>query len=61
MRVNIDEIVECGDKLYYDINPGSQKDVPSMFYVRLEREWVEWKESESPDSFYDFCKKKLNL
>jgi len=36
MQVNTSEVIECGDKLYYDINPNSKMDVPSMFYVRLE-------------------------
>jgi hypothetical protein len=61
MQVNTSEVVECGNKLYYDINPNSKMDVPSMFYVRLENEWIKWKESESELSFYDFCKSMLTL
>ena len=44
---------KCRFKLTYSI--------PSMFYVRLEKEWVKWKESGSKLSFYDFCKSQLNV
>ena len=36
-------------------------DVPSMLYVRVEKEWVKWKECGSELSFYDFCKSQLNV
>ena len=54
------EVIECGNKLYYDINPESKMDVPSMFYVKLESKWYEWKHSGSELNFYDFCKSQLN-
>lgn len=57
--INITEVIECGDKLYYDINPNSKHDVPSMFYERLEKEWLKWKESNSQLTFYEFCKSQL--
>lgn len=57
--MNTTEIIECGDKLYYDINPDSKKDVPSIFYERLEKEWVKWKDSGSQLSFYEWCKAQL--
>jgi len=60
MKVNINEIIECGHKLYYDINPNSEMDVPSMFYERLEKEWVKWKESGSELSFYEYCKHSIS-
>jgi hypothetical protein len=59
MNVNYNEVAECGDKLYYDINPNTQMDVPSYFYMKLEKYWVEWKESNSKLTFYDYCKDKL--
>jgi hypothetical protein len=59
MKVNTNDVIECGNKLYYDINPNSKMDVPSMFYERLEKECVKWKESGSELSFYDYCKKKI--
>lgn len=59
-KFSLDDVIECGNKLYYDINPNSKMDVPSMFYDRLEKEWVKWKESKSELSFYDFCKSQLN-
>lgn len=59
MKVNTNDVIECGNKLYYDINPNSKMDVPSMFYERLEKEWVKWKDSYSELSFYDFCKKNI--
>lgn len=59
MKSNFNDVIECGNKLYYDINPNSKMDVPSMFYEKLEKEWIKWRESESNSSFYDFCKSKL--
>ena len=59
MVVNISEVIKCGDKLYYDINPKSKMDVPSYFYQRLEKEWVIWKEEGNNIPFYDFCKKRI--
>jgi hypothetical protein len=56
LRVNTNDVIECGDKLYYDINPNSKRDVPSFFYERLEKEWMKWKESKSELTFYEFCK-----
>ena len=32
MKVSYSEVIECGNKLYYDINPKSKKDVPSFFF-----------------------------
>ncbi len=61
MKVNLREVIECGNKLYYDINPSCKMDIPSMFYEMLETEWVKWKEDESELSFYDFCKSNLNI
>ncbi len=55
----VGDVIECGDKLYYDINPNSKMDVPSSFYVRLEKEWVKWEQSKSTLSFYEFCKAQL--
>jgi hypothetical protein len=60
MKPNYGEVVECGDKLYYDINPDSKMDVPSFFYERLEEEWLKWKKSSSALSFYDYCKKEIS-
>jgi hypothetical protein len=60
MNINYTEVTECGDKLYYDINPNSKKDVPSLFYERLEKEWMKWKESDSRLTFYEYCKSQLS-
>ena len=59
-NVNFGDVITCGNKLYYDINPNSKTNVPSYFYERLEKEWIEWKKSESARSFYDFCKAQLS-
>lgn len=61
MQVNTIEVIECGNKLYYEINPNSKMDVPSMFYMKLEKVWVKWKECGSELSFYDFCKLQFNI
>ena len=53
------EVIKCGDKLYYDINPNSKMDVPSGFYVRLEKEYDKWVDSKSELGFYEFCKAQL--
>ncbi len=58
-QINLDEVIECGNKIYYDINPNSKKDVPSALYERLEREFVKWKESGSDLGFYEYCKARL--
>jgi hypothetical protein len=59
----IGDVVECGNKLYYNLNPNSKMDVPSYFYERLEPEWDKWVESKEcfNISFYDYCKSKVNL
>lgn len=57
--IDYNDIIECGNKLYYDINPNSKKDVPSFFYELLEKEYIKWIESDNELSFYDFCKSKL--
>lgn len=55
----IDDVIECGDRLYYDINPNSKMDVPSIFYERLEKEWDKWMDTKSELQFYDFCKSQI--
>ena len=57
-EINYNEVVACGNKLYYDINPNSVTDVPSLFYERLESEWRKWKQDEGGMSFYEYCKRK---
>lgn len=59
--INYNDVIECGNKLYYDINPESKMDVPSFFYEKLEKEYVEWVGLNIESSFYDFCKSKLKL
>jgi len=59
MSVNISEVIKCGNKLYYDINPNSKKDVPSFFFEKLEGKYLEWVECKSELDFYEFCKKEL--
>lgn len=54
-----EDVIECGNKLYYDINPDSKRDVPSIFYERLEKEWIKWKNTRTDLSFYEFCKSNL--
>ena len=61
MKVSYSEVIECGNKLYYDINPKSKKDVPSFFFEKLEKKWIEWKENNSKLSFYNFCKEQFNI
>lgn len=53
-----DEIIECGNKLYYDINPNSKMDVPSYFYEKLEKVYVTWRTEGSNKDFYEYCKHK---
>lgn len=52
-------VIECGDKLYYDINPDSKRDVPSFFYEKLEGEYEEWNKSGSQLEFYEWCLEKI--
>jgi len=59
IHIDTGVVIECGDKLYYDINPNSKRDVPSVFYERLEKEYIKWKKSESSSSFYEYCKSQL--
>jgi hypothetical protein len=61
MKVNLREVIECGDKLYYDINPSCKMNIPSMFYEMLEQEWIKWKDAGSELSFYEFCKSNLKV
>lgn len=55
----ISEVIVCGNKLYYDINPETKMDVPSSFYVRLEKEYDLWISDISDESFYQHCLDKL--
>ena len=57
--INTDLIIEVAEKLYYDINPKSKMDVPSIFYERVENEFKKWSESRVNISFYDHCKQLL--
>jgi len=56
MKVNYVEVIECGDKLYKLINPNTTMDVPSYFYMKLEKKWLDWKQSKSELSFCEYCK-----
>lgn len=56
---NYDDIIECGDKLYYEINPRSKMNVPSYFYEKLEKYYNEWRINKN-GTFYDYCKNALS-
>jgi len=55
----ISEVINCGNKLYYDINPKTKMDVPSYFYMRLEKEYDLWISDKSTITFYDYCLNKV--
>lgn len=55
----IDEVIKCGDKLYYDINPESKMDVPSSFYRYLEKEFDKWSSEGRKKTFYEYCLYKV--
>jgi len=57
--MNTSKIIECGQKIYYDINPNSKMDIPSYFYELLEPIYDEWKIQKSNINFCDYCKLKL--
>jgi hypothetical protein len=61
MKVNLTDIIKCGNKLYYDINPNSKMDVPSIFFEKLEQDWIKWKKNNIKISFYEYCKNKYVL
>ena len=53
------EVIKCGDKLYYDLNPKTKMDVPSSFYEKLESYFDVWAREQPPLSFYDYCLQKV--
>jgi len=59
--INYNEVIKCGEKLYRDINPNSNKDVPSYFFEKLEGYYELWERSHSDLNFYEFCKDKLKI
>jgi hypothetical protein len=59
--VKIDDVIACGNKLYYELNPGSKMDVPSMFYEMLDSHWETWYKDHTNISFYEYCKSKSKL
>ncbi|MCK5017283.1 MAG: hypothetical protein KAS32_09430 [Candidatus Peribacteraceae bacterium] len=59
MISKIAEVIKCGNKLYYDINPNTKMDVPSSFYERLESYFDAWVKEDSRETFYKYCLSKL--
>ena len=61
-RGKIDEVIICGDKLYYDLNPNSKMvDVPSHFYEMLEGVYDKWSAQKENILFYDYCLKMYGI
>jgi hypothetical protein len=53
------EVIKCGDKLYYYLNPFPTRDVPSSFYEKLESYFDVWAREQPPLSFYKYCLQKM--
>ena len=53
-------IITVAEKLYYEANPNTKKDVPSFAYEQVETENLRRIKSQSKLSLYDWCKQELN-
>lgn len=59
---DINSVIGCAEKLYYDVNPNTNMDVPSYFYEKVEQErpgWFSHIESGGRMDFYEYCKDRL--
>lgn len=54
------DIIKVAEKLYYEINPNTKIDVPSIAYRMVENWAKEWKQSDQMISLYDWIKINKN-
>ena len=59
MSIILNDVIEVGDKLYYEINPNTKMDVPSFFYEKIESLKERWIYLSDISPLYDYCKKEL--
>ena len=59
MSIILNDVIEVGDKLYYEINPNTKMDVPSFFYEKIESLKGRWVYLSDISTLYDYCKKEL--
>jgi hypothetical protein len=59
MSINMNDLIQVGEKLYREINPDSKMNVPSMFFESLEpirEEWLWY--GKVGETLYKYCKTK---
>ena len=56
---NKDDIIEVAEKLYYEANPNTKMDVPSMVYEKVENANKRRIKAQSKLSLYDWCKQEM--
>ena len=61
MHENLDsqEVMRIAEKLYYDINPETKMDVPSIAYEKVESLHKYYELCGSGVDFYSFCHARL--
>ena len=57
--MEMNDIVEVAEKLYYEANPTTKKDIPSFVYEQIEKADKRRFEARSELNLYDWCKLEL--
>ena len=52
-------VIEVAEKLYYEANPSTKMDVPSMVYVKVHNANRRRIQAQSKLSLYDWCKQEM--
>ena len=55
----MDDIIKVAEKLYYEANPNTKKDVPSYAYEQVEASNSRRMAVKSELSLYDWCKHEI--
>ncbi len=57
----MNDIIEVAERLYREMNPHSLQDVPSFAYERVEKWSLEWLQSKSNLTLYDWIKENKQI
>tara|TARA_Y100000310_G_C20445746_1_gene698317 strand:+ start:576 stop:752 length:177 start_codon:yes stop_codon:yes gene_type:complete len=56
----MEDIITVAERIYYEANKGTNMDVPSCAYERVEELYHAWVKSSQNLSLYDFCKSQMS-
>lgn len=55
IEIDTNLVIQVAEKLYYLINSTTTMDIPSIFYEKIEKLFIDWKNTKEEIPFYNYC------